>query len=234
MDLSILIPTYNEEENVLEIIKEIKHILNQFLIKYEIIVMDGQSKDNTRENAKKAGAKVFLRSSTDFKTFLTEGISKTKGRYIITMDSDFSNPPSYIHDLWESRDKGDIIVCSKWVKGGRADMSLVKKMISQLFNFMYRTILSIKVYDLNCNYRLYNRIVLEKMKLTGDSFTILPEIIFHASRLGYKIKEIPFFCAKRSHGKSKLNLITQSKLYVKTLLILWKMKTIKSHTTSQL
>lgn len=224
MDLSILLPTYNEENNIGKLITEIRHVANTLSNEYEIIVMDGLSTDKTRENAKKAGAEVFIRTSTDFKTFLTEGIKKTKGKYIITMDSDFSNPPSYIKYLWNSRNDADIIICSKWVKGGGADMTFFRKKLSQFFNFVYRNVLSIKVHDLNCNYRLYHRRVLKNMKLIGVASTILPEIIFHASMDDYKIKEIPFFCPKRKYGKSKLKLLSYGKLYLQTLFTLWKIK----------
>ncbi len=226
MDLTILIPTYNEEENIGILISKIKQVLEKITKSYEMIVMDGMSQDNTRENAEKAGAKVFIRSSTSFRTFLTEGFPRCKGNYIITIDSDFSHSPLYIRNLWDSRNGADIIICSRYVIGGGAEASLFRIFLSKIFNLVYRFILDIDIQDLNCNYRLYNKKVVRNIKLEGKDFDVLPEVIFRGKLSGYKIKEIPFFYLPRKHGKSKLKLVNYGISYFKTLLNLRKIKII--------
>jgi len=213
MELSILLPTYNEEGNIVDVIKGVKKVADGLGVEYEIIVADGQSTDSTVEKARESGAEVFVRSVVEFSAALKEGFPRCNGDYVIMLDTDLSHPPEYITDLWKNRNDADIIVCSRYVQGGGGDMTAFRKYLSKFFNSTYRIILGIKATDLNCSYRLYHREVTEKIKLDGKESEVYPEIICKAVLSGFKVKDIPFHYAPRRSGKSTLKFFKYGRLY---------------------
>lgn len=218
MDLSILLPAYNEGGNIYDLVKEVKKVADKLKVDYEIIVADGQSKDDTVKEAKRAGAKVFVRSVVEFSAALREGFPRCKGEYIIMLDTDFSHPPKKILDLWEAREEADVVVCSRYVGGGGGEMTTFRKYLSMFFNKTYKIFLGIRTNDLNCSYRLYHREVVKKIKLEGKESEVYPEILCKAEMMGYKVKEIPFHYAPRRSGKSTLKFFKYGRLYGKLLL----------------
>jgi dolichol-phosphate mannosyltransferase len=235
MDLSVLIPTYNEEGNIGDLVKEIKNVVEKLGISYEIIVADGQSKDKTVEEAKDAGAKVFVRSELPFRAAFKEGFPKCEGEFILTIDADFSHNPKYITELWKSRNDADVIVCSRYVSGGGGEMTTFRRNLSIFFNTVYIKLLSLRATDLNCNYRLYHREVVKKIKLNGKESDVIPELLCKAILAGYRVKDIPFFYEPRKHGKSTLKFFRYGWLYGKLLLrlLMYRLKIIRlEHSVS--
>lgn len=224
MELSIMMPTFEEEGNIYKLVKDVKKVANQVTKSNEIIVMDGKSGDRTVEMAKKAGAKVYIRSRSDFSTFLKEGLPRCRGKYVITLDSDYSHPPTYIRNLWSKRKDADIIICSKWVPGGRADMSPFRILVSRVFNAIYKTILSTGVNDMNSNYRLYRKSLLKGMKMESRGADVLSEILIRSMNKNARIIEIPFHYMPRKFGVTKFKPMSDSIKYLKTLLYLRKIR----------
>ena len=218
MDLSILLPAYNEGANIRNLVEEVKKVADGLNVEHEIIVADGQSKDDTVEEARKAGAQVFVRSVAEFGAALREGFPRCKGDYIIMLDTDFSHPPKYIRDLWEHRNDADVIVCSRYVEGGGGEMTTFRKNLSRFFNETYKIMLGISATDLNCSYRLYHREVVEKIKLEGKESEVYPELLCKAILSAYTVKDIPFHYELRRAGKSTLKFFKYGWLYGKLLL----------------
>jgi dolichol-phosphate mannosyltransferase len=221
---SILIPTYNEEENIKELIPKLKKVASSLNDKFEIIVADAGSKDKTVDIVKKNNVRVFIRKSPEFGSAITEGIPKTKGDYIFTMDGDFSHNPKYLKEMWKYRKDYDIIIASRWVDGGSSEQSLFRKWLSKFFNYFYKIGLSLNFYDMNSNFRLYKRSIFNELKLDGKGTDILPEILYKAKIKGYSILEIPFHYSPRKKGRSKLKLLNFGIIYFKRFLELWKLK----------
>lgn len=213
MELSILLPAYNEAGNISEVIKQVKSAADKLDVEYEIIVADGQSKDNTVEIAKRSGVKVFVRSVVQFNAALKEGFPRCKGKYIIMLDTDLSHPPKYILDLWKHKDDADIVVCSRYVEGGSGEMTKFRWFMSRFTNVVYKTLLGISATDLNCSYRLYHREVTEKIKLEGIESEVYPEILCKALMMGYKVKDIPFHYKARKAGSSTMRFFKYMKTY---------------------
>lgn len=227
MDLSILLPAYNEGGNIHDLIEQVKEVAGGLGVQYEIIVADGQSKDNTVEEARATGVEVFVRSATPFNLALNEGFPRCKGDYIVMLDTDFSHPPKYIADLWKNRNDADIVVCSRYVEGGGGEMTPFRRNLSVFFNRTFRILLGIRATDLNCSYRLYKREVVEKIKLEGKESEVYPELLCKALISGYRVKDIPFFYEPRRSGKSTLKLFKYGRLYGALLLklIAYRIKT---------
>lgn len=224
MDLSIVLPTYNEENNIKYLITQIKDILKDTKIDYEMIVVDANSKDNTQKNAKELGAKVIVQKNPGYGNALKEGFEITQGDYILTMDVDLSHEPKWITSLWKNRELADILIASRFIKGGKTDTSLFRKILSLILNKTFALVLTTPFKDLSCGYRLYKKDVIKEIKILGSDFNVLQEILTRAYSSGFIIKEIPVYVKKRREGKSKLRLFKFGISYLKSLFRLWKLR----------
>ncbi|MFH0936537.1 MAG: glycosyltransferase [Candidatus Woesearchaeota archaeon] len=225
MDLSIILPTYNEESNIKDLIIQVKTILKNIKMSYEIIVIDANSKDNTQKNARELGAKVIIQKNPGYGSALKEGFEIAQGDYILTMDSDLSHDPKWITTLWKNRESADILIASRFVRGGKTDTSLFRKILSLILNNTFAIALSTPFKDLSIGYRLYKKNVIQEIKIIGHDFNVLQEILIRSYSSGFIIKEIPVHVKKRKEGKSKLQLFKFGISYLKSLFRLWKLRT---------
>ncbi|HZX44988.1 MAG TPA: glycosyltransferase [Candidatus Nanoarchaeia archaeon] len=223
--LSVILPSYNEQNNVGELIRRVKSQLQALNIKFEVIVVDGGSRDNTVKEAAKEGAKVIIQKSKGYGGALLEGFALAKGDYVLTMDSDMSHDPVFIKNLWMQRSYADIIIASRYVKGGKAKMSLSRTFLSKSLNAFFARALSLPLKDLSSGYRMYKKeVVGESLQLKGTDFNILQEIVVQAYNNGWIIKEEPFYYRPRKFGKSKAKLAKFACSYLITLGKMWKMR----------
>lgn len=223
-ELTILILTYNEGKNIYVLIENIRKIVNSLKTPYEILVIDANSKDDTVKAAEKAGAKVLIQKEKGFGAALLEGFNEACGKYILTLDADFSHDPQYLLRLWTERDKADILIASRFVKGGGAEIAFGRRVLSLLFNIFFRNFLFPNIKDANSNFRLYKKSTLRSLKIESRDFTVLPEILVNALVLGYKIIEVPFFYKRRKYGESKLKSLRFAYGYLKMFLKLWVLR----------
>lgn len=222
--ISVLIPTYNEEENIKELIPKIKKIFSSINDEYEIIIADAGSKDKTVEISKKNNVSFFIRKNPNFASAIIEGIPKTRGDFVITMDADFSHNPNYIKELLKHKNEADIIIASRWVNAGSSEQTFFRKCLSIFFNYFYKIGLSMNLNDMNSNYRLYRKSIFSTLELNSLNSDVLPEILIKAKIKGYKTLEIPFHYFPRKKGRSKLKLLKFSIVYFKRFLELWRLR----------
>ncbi len=225
--LSVVIPAYNEGENLLLLIPKIKNVLSSIDENYEILVIDNHSKDDTEKNVRKYKAdnvKLIQQQSRGFGGAIKTGFKYAQGEYVLTMDADFSHNPDFIKTLWKNKEKADVIIASRYVKGGSMEISLFRKFLSKMLNNTFSFLLSVPVKDASSNFRLYKREAIENLKVTGENFDVLPEIIIRAYSKGYKVLECPFHYNPRTKGDSKLRLLKFGITYLKTFMKLWKLR----------
>ncbi len=226
-EVSIVLPTYNEKENVVKLIPEIAKNLKN--VNYEVIVVDDNSPDGTADTAERLGVRVVRREKKmGIGTAYKAGFDAAKGNVVVTMDADMSHNPKYLPRLLDKiREGHDIVVGSRHVEGGSiAGWGLNRKIISGIANGLTHLFLGIEVSDVTSGYRAYrkellNRMPLDKIKSSGYSYLL--ETIFYAVRHG-KIAEVPIIFEDRKAGKSKLGkneyvkyIRTVGRLFVKRL-----------------
>src|SRR3989344_9655794 len=124
MDLSVILPCHNEGKNLALLLPKLHKILNKITRDYEIIVIDNNSKDKTALYCKEHNAKLFQQQEKGYGSALKLGFKRAKGSFIITMDGDMSHNPLFIIDLWDKKNDADILIASRYIKGGSADISL--------------------------------------------------------------------------------------------------------------
>lgn len=223
-EVSVVVPAYDEGKNISHLIAGIKSILEGIESSFEILVVDAGSRDDTVDQARNAGAEVMVQSKPGYGMALKEGFEAAAGKHIITMDADLSHDPQFIADMMERRDEADIIIASRYVRGGTADMSRFRRLLSVILNRVFCLILSLPYRDISSGYRFYNRESLRKIEITSRDFDVLEEILVKAHSQGFRIVEIPFHYKPRIHGKSHARLIRFGISFGKTLFRMWKLR----------
>ncbi|CAG9860411.1 unnamed protein product [Phyllotreta striolata] len=214
---SILLPTYNEVQNLPIIIYLIVKYMNKSNYNYEIIVIDDGSPDGTLEAAEQLQKiygedKIVLRpraKKLGLGTAYIHGINHATGNFIIIMDADLSHHPKSIAEFIEKQksDNCDIVSGTRYVKsGGVYGWDFKRKLVSRGANFLTQLLLRPGASDLTGSYRLYKKDVLEKLikSCVSKGYVFQMEMIIRARQFGYKIGEVPITFVDRVYGESKL------------------------------
>jgi dolichol-phosphate mannosyltransferase len=217
--VSIIIPTYNESQNILNILDSIGKILPKN-IKTEAIVVDDNSPDGTGKlvedylkNLKKAAdytIEIIHRKTKDgLGSAILKGIQQAKGDTIVVMDSDFSHPPQIIPKLIESIKKYqcDIAVASRYINGGKIQgWSLKRKIISKFATLIAKKGLGIDTKDPMSGFFAFKSHIIKELNFDAIGYKFLLEILVKTR--GASIKEIPYTFQDRELGSSKLGIKT--------------------------
>ena len=216
MKIYVMTPTYNEKENIRNLID---NILKLKIKNLHIVVVDDNSPDGTWkivQNIAKKKKNVYLLLRKKEKGRGAAGRDgfiyclKNKADIIIEMDADMSHNPQYIPLIIKELKNADLILGSRRVKGSKEiGRGFIRKIITYFANLYIQILLGLKVKDCNSGYRCFKRKVLEKIKperLKSKGPAIVQEVLFKAHLKGFKIKEIPITFINRTKGKSKLGI----------------------------
>ena len=217
MDVSLVIPTLNEAGNIGEVVQRARIVFAELGVQHEIMIVDGGSTDATCTEAETAGARVLREDGLSYGHALRHGFEEARGEVILTMDSDLSHEPEFIETMWRNRDLADIIIASRYVPGGKADMSGFRYVLSRILNTVFTLILRIPVKDISSGFRLYRRSALQTIQITARDFDVLEEILIKLYVRGHKVREVPFHYKPRKEGKSHAKLFRFAIAYVRTL-----------------
>ncbi len=213
-DLTIIIATYNESGNIENLVKAISKNLKKIkeIKNYEIIIVDDDSPDGTSKIINKLTKKYKIVAINRIGmrglfTAIIAGIKMARGKFILTMDSDFSHPPEKISEMLNYKDSWDIISGSRFVKGGKMEVPFVNKIGAIVINRVSGFILGLKVKDLGGDFHLFSRDAIDKIKFRYPAkfgeFSY--ELFYRAKKQGMKVLEIPFIYKKREEGVTKMN-----------------------------
>jgi dolichol-phosphate mannosyltransferase len=225
--ISVLLPTYNERENIKNAIANLKSVLKDIGQEYEIIVIDAGSADTTQKISEESGARVVVQKNPGYGAALKEGFLQVRGDYIITMDTDLSHDPLFIKDMWLRKDRADLIIASRYLPGGKSDAACYRKALSLILNKVFSFALSLPFKDLSSGFRMYRKTIIQGINCAADGFDFLLEILIRIYDNGGKIEEIPFHYFARKEGKSHVKLLKFAKAYFFTLLKMWKYRRLK-------
>jgi dolichol-phosphate mannosyltransferase len=228
-DCTVVIPTYNEHDNIGALIPQILE-----LPRFRVLVVDDSSPDGTaavvadlaREDprvgllsrpSKQGLGRAYI---AGFRHALAEG-----AQFICEMDADFSHDPQYLPQLLAAAESHcDLVLGSRYVQGGgTVDWGLGRQLISRGGNIYARSILGLPVMDATGGYRCYRRRVLESLDLdaiqsNGYSFQI--EMVYRTMRAGFRIGEVPIVFPDRRVGQSKMS----RRIVLEALLTVWRLR----------
>lgn len=223
-DLTIAIPTLNERENVEHLVPALWHELGALGLRGEILVLDGASRDGTREAAERLGARAVLVATGGYGEATRVGLREARGEYVVTMDADLSHEPEVVGRLWAARDPLAIGIASRYVPGGSAAMSRLRLVLSRVLNVWFARGLALPVRDLSSGFRIYPASVGVELQPVASDFDILPELLVRAYAAGWRIVEIPFHYAPRKSGSSKARIMRLGRAYVRTFARLLRLR----------
>lgn len=223
-ELAVLIPAWNERANLELLLPSLQETIHRLGVPSEIIVIDGGSIDGTRESARRLGARAILQQERGYGGALLAGFDATRAAYLVTMDADLSHPPTFLQEFWRRRDEADLLIASRYVPGGRAEMSRFRYLLSWILNQTYRRLLSLPARDVSSGFRLYHREVLSIPRPVARDFDFLEEILIRVHLQGRRILEIPFHYKSRGAGRSHARLLKFGWAYLKTLLRMWRLR----------
>ena len=222
MKTCILIPTYNEAENIADLIKDIRAVVPEA----DVLVVDDNSPDGTWKivgEISKSDSQVHLLHRKTERGRGTAGrdgfkwsLEKGYGR-CVEMDADYSHHPKYLPAILEASENADVVLGSRYVKGGReTGRSAFRQIVTKFAGAFLRAMLGVSVRDPSSGYRCWKRVVLEAVKL--DDFisvgpSIVSEMLYKARLKNFTFAEVPIVFEDRVRGNSKLD----SKTLFKTL-----------------
>lgn len=209
MDISVVVPLYNEEESLPHLIEWIERVMNENNFSYEVLLIDDGSKDNSwsvieslmERNPNVKGVK--FRRNYGKSAALNVGFERVEGDVVITMDADLQDSPDEIPELYDMiKTKGYDLV-SGWKKK-RYDSKLMKNLPSKLYNATTRWLSGIKLHDFNCGLKAYRKAVVKSIEVYGEMHRYIPIIAKWAgfSKIGEKVVQH----RKREFGESKFGM----------------------------
>ena len=222
--LSLVIPALNEAESLDRVLPELKKALVALGPTNEIIVVDGGSRDGTHEIVRKHGARLVSQTLPGFGGAYRAGFAQARGEYVLTLDADGSHNPAFLKDLWSARGAGDVVIASRYVDGGAAEMPGWRLALSRALNITFGRGLSLPVHDLSSGFRLYRQAVLRELDLKATDFDVLEEILIRALAAGYRVHEVPFRYRARLAGRSHARLFKFAISYLRTFVAMWRLR----------
>ncbi|MEM5797909.1 MAG: glycosyltransferase [Candidatus Aenigmatarchaeota archaeon] len=223
---SIIIPTYNERDNIKGLIKKILQTMTGN--RFEIVIVDDNSPDRTADVVREMQKKnkniklVCRKRKAGLSSAVLDGFKRAKGNILVVMDADFSHPPEKLREILVYTKNHDIVIASRYIKGGDIEgWGIGRKIISRVATLLARPLTYVS--DPMSGFFAIRRSSLPK-KLSPKGFKILLEIL---AKGDYKIKEVPYVFVNRKAGKSKMG--TKEILnYIAHCMALYKDKLLKT------
>ena len=208
MFISIVIPIYNEEENIPHLYEELKSALAELGHPYELILVDDGSKDSSFQLlAKLARTEPNIKVIRFRKNFgqtaaLSAGFNHARGDYVITLDADLQNDPRDIKKMLELAVREGYEIVSGWRRDRKDDL-ITRKVPSIIANRLISKLTAVHLHDYGCTLKVYKREVVKNLHLYGETHRFIPAL---ASWMGVKVTEIQVNHRPRKYGRSKYGL----------------------------
>ncbi len=223
LDLSVLIPSTGEGERLATLLPQLISSLAGLGIRYEILLLTRDRDALTRDVSASHAARI-IETPEGYGAALTMGFAEAVGDYFLTMDADLSDPAALVERLWTERERADVTIASRYVPGGRADMSLVRYACSRLLNAAFSRGLDVPIRDLSSGIRLYRCEVIREQRVTSRDFDILQQTIVQAFAEGWRVREVPFEYRPRRAGGSPRRLEQVALAWIRTFGELWLLR----------
>ena len=206
--VSVILPTYNEKLNIREMINRLLYNLKNY--KTEIIVSDDNSPDGTWkivETISKKNKRVKLIRRFKNKgvgSSIWDGIKASKGKYIVWMDCDLTMPPSLVPKMISKLKNYDVVVGSRYVKGGKDDRSFIRVATSRLINWFANMVLNFKIKDYDSGFVAVKKEIFKEVNFNPEGHgEYCIEFLYKCTRKGYRVREIGYVFTERVLGESK-------------------------------
>ena len=203
--LSVIIPVYNEELTIGDIIDRAKNALQRIGLPFEIIVVDDRSHDRSPEVARRQGVNVYrLKQHLGKGYVLRAGFAKANGDIIVTIDSDGSHRPEELQDVLTPvlKNKADLVIGSRYLNHKPVAARKLNAFGVRVFNYLINLFTGVAVTDSQSGFRAMKREVLNKQKLYAREYEIESEMLVKIVKAGFRVAEVPISFEQRTYGRS--------------------------------
>ena len=221
VDLSVVIPAEEDGENLATLLSQVHSALRDLSVDYEIILVDRQANPLPPQLTRQDQTRLFESSGPGYGAALVTGLQQAAGEYVITMDPDLAHPASFLRDLWTVRNTADVVVASRYVSGGHANMPFFRILLSRLLNLVFSRGLDLHLRDMSSGFRLYKTHIVQGLEAQSRDYDVLQEFLVQILMAGYRIREIPFTYNSRSKKTPYKRLLGFGLAYLKTFARLW-------------
>ncbi|MEM3875342.1 MAG: glycosyltransferase family 2 protein [Candidatus Bathyarchaeia archaeon] len=220
--ISVIIPVYNEELTVGNVIERVRKTVEMMDVPYEILVVDDCSTDNSPEVSKNKNVKVYqLKQHVGKGYALRLGFREAKGEIIVTLDSDGSHNPEELPRLLDPilNDEADLVIGSRFLNKANIFHNKLNKIGVRLFNSFIKMLTGKATTDSQSGYRVIRSAVLRGLNLRSEGYEIESEILMKVLKNGHRVKDVPIEFEQRTHGKSKLDPFKDGLKILKSILV---------------
>lgn len=226
-DVSIVVPIYNEVENLHDLVERIAQAMAAQPLSFELLAVDDGSRDGSADRLRELAATrpwlrpVFLARNYGQSSALQAGFDRVRGRYVVTLDADLQNEPGDIPLLLQrlETDAG-VDMVSGWRKD-RQDAELSRKLPSRIANRLISRATGVHLHDYGCALKAYRRPIIDRIRLYGELHRFIPSL---AKEAGARIAEVPVRHHARTRGVSKYGIDRTFRVVLDLILIVFFMR----------
>ena len=226
-DVSIVVPIYNEVENLPDLVERIAQAMAGQALSFELLAVDDCSKDGSADRLRELAATrpwlrpVFLARNYGQSSALQAGFDRVRGRYVVTLDADLQNEPGDIPLLLQrlETDPG-VDMVSGWRKD-RQDAELSRKLPSRIANKLISSATGVHLHDYGCALKAYRRPIIDRIRLYGELHRFIPSL---AKEAGARITEVPVRHHARTRGVSKYGIDRTFRVILDLILMVFLMR----------
>ncbi len=238
MRITIVIPTYNEAENLPKLVSA----LFSLPLDLRLLIVDDNSPDGTGALAEELSQKhpgrlevLHRPGKMGLRSAYLNGFQKVldgDAEAVVQMDADFSHDPAALTDMVKRLETNDVVLGSRYVSGGSVDEKwpVWRKWLSAFGNFYARTILGLPLNDVTTGYRMWRSETLKQMpfeRIQATGYIFLVEMIYLAHCLDFKVGEAPIYFADRRFGKSKMSFKIQAEAAMRIWQVWWNYRDLR-------
>ncbi len=221
MGISVIIPAFNEAENLNKLIPLLHKICSSLCEKYELIVVDSKkTEDDSEKICRDRGAIYITQNGYGYGDAFRCGIRAATCESIVVVDADMSQDISKIPLMYKTLLEGmDVVIGSRYVKGGRTANPFISVMMSRILNCVFRLVLNVREKDISTDFRFYRAELLKNIETTCENFDVIEETLFllKLNNPELRISEIPIDYKPRTEGVSKRRLFKFIVSYLKLI-----------------
>ena len=228
MDISVIIPVYNEEDNINDLVLQVHSALDDFGRGFEVLIVDDGSTDETRHRLLACAdqyselSPIFLARNYGQSTAMQAGLDAAIGDIIVTLDGDLQNDPKDIPRLVAILEMEEVDLVSGWRRDRHDNWLRVK--LSQVANIIISKLTKVKLHDFGCSLKVYRGDLVRQVKIYGEMHRFIPALM---AEVGGDIREVVVDHRPRTRGKSKYSLDRIIRVALDILLITFMRKYIQ-------
>ncbi len=221
VDLSLVIPVLDPRVEIAQVVSGASAAARAVAASSEVVVAVSEAR---LPAFAQGSVRVVNAPDPGYGAALRAGLAAARGAYVLTMDPDLSNPGVVIEELWKARQQAEVIIASRYVPSGSAEMPLLRRMLSRALNVVFSRGLSLGVRDMSSATRLYDARVLKALEPSARGLDVLQEILVKAYAAGWRVREVPFAYRAVAPRHDIARVVRFGIDYVRTFGRLWTLR----------